>query len=191
MVNKMLSEVSIDQLIRFVHNDLPESEMDNVELFLQENDLYADIADGLIDLVKDKQFSLFETKQYLSTPIEPTKNPVISEVILEMLNKKYNHLKVNIPSFKNKVKSWFTNNIQFKLLKPVPAKDVYLLSIFESNNNKPVIEKGIKEAEIELLISVIKQKLHPGIYYWRMQSVESGAMAEGQFYVNKALNPFD
>jgi len=219
MVNQMLSEVSINKLIRFVHNDLTESDMDKVELFLQENDVYANIVDGLIELVKDKQLSVSETKQFLSTPIELSKKQAIRELIFELLNEKYNDLKLDMPAFKTKVKAWFaplppnefgvslmsdsieftqpvedgnfTNIIKFVLTKPVPENDIYMLSIFESNNKLPIFEKKINEAKQELSISIEKQALHPGIYYWRMQSLEKGTKSEGRFYVNQQLYPFE
>lgn len=210
--------ITINDLIYFVHNELPEEKIESIEHFLQQNDIYAELADNLIDLINDHNFNLNDTQKYLTTKPISTQSTKIKHIFLGILENKYNHLKLNLQDFEHQVKAWFlpappmeygvalmSNDlqvlspaneahiesvVQFELIKPIQKNEELLLHIFESGNQKPLIELIFKNAEQQFSIDANKHQLHPGIYYWRMQLTESGQKAEGNFIVKPLYNIF-
>jgi len=210
--------IKINDLIYFVHNELPEKKMESIEHFLQQNDIYAELTDNLIDLINDHNFSLSDTQKYLTAKPVSTQSTKIKHIFLSILENKYNHLKLSLQDFELQVKAWFLSAppleygvalmsndlqvlspandthiesiIQFELSKPIQKNEELLLHIFESRNQKPLIELTFKNAEQQFSIDTNKHQLHPGIYYWRMQLTESGQKAEGSFTVKPLYNIF-
>jgi len=210
--------VSIHILIDFAHNNLSNEKMDALEIFLQENDFYAEIMDNLIDLINDHNFRLNDTKQFLTDQSKPKPTYQLKKICLGILEKKYNVAKQSTADFEQLVKSWFiqappteygvalmgnglkvlqpgneisySNTIPFELVKPIPEKEELLLHIFESGNEKPIVEITFKQPIKLFNVDAEAEKLHPGIYYWRIQLVESGEKAEGSFYIKAMFDVF-
>lgn len=213
-----LTDITMHYLLRFVFNKLSNIEMDKFELFLQKNDFYANIVDDLIDLVTERNFTFDQTSAYLK---ENKTNDFVLRLSLKFkaLSDRFNLDKLSLNEFEKQVKQWFkptppaefgvalmsdnlevilplnkknyTNKIEFALSKPVSINDKVYLNIFESGNEIPFLESVLDESKISIIINIYEKKLHPGIYYWRMQSLQTGAKAEGEFYINKQLNPFE
>lgn len=212
------TNINMHYLLSFVFNKLSKPEMDKFELFLQKNDFYADIVDDLIDLVTVRNFTFEEVHTFLKK--KNTNNLLLkSKLKLNFLYNSFNKEKISLSAFEESVKQWFapapptqygvalmSSNIQitspinkknyltevdFKLAQPVATGNKIYLNIFESNNEKPVIETEIDTNISSYKINIKEKMLHPGIYYWRMQALQTGVKAEGEFYVNKQLNPFE
>lgn len=210
--------VNINDLVHFVHNKLSEQKMESIEHFLQQNDVYAELVDNLIDLINDNSFSLKQTQNYLNTKVDSTQSAKLKDIVLGILENKYNHLKLNMQDFEHQIKAWFLpappleygvalmsadlkvlspengthieSIIQFELNKPIQKNEELLLHIFESANQKPIIELIFNNAEQQFSIDVNKHQLHPGIYYWRIQLIENGQKAEGSIIIKPMYNIF-
>lgn len=217
-MEKYTAQLIIGDLIQFVHNNLPIKKMGEVELFLQQNDLYADIADSLIDIVTTNNFSLKDTQAFLNAPQSISHSTVLQNIFFTVLEKKYNTLKLSVQAFKQTVEKWFqsapplefgvalmSNNLKvlapkneaevdssvaFELDRPIENHDMLVVNIFESGNEKPVIELNLKHPAQQFSVDVETYKMHPGIYYWRVQLIENGEKAEGSFCVKPLFRLF-
>lgn len=208
----------MSHLLSFVFNKLSDTEMKKLELFLQSNNFYADIVDELIDLITERDFTFEEAQNFLQK--SNTNNFVLITCLkLNTLYSKFNQQKISLVDFEIKVKQWFkpaapthygialmsrklqttspknknnyTKDINFTLAEPITENDKIFLSVFESKNEIPVFEIELNENTPSAKINIDKKNWHPGIYYWRMQALQSGEKAEGEFYINKQLNPFE
>jgi len=210
--------ISMNNLINFVHNKLTKEKMDAMEIFLQKNEWYAEIVDSLIDIVQDHNFSLNATQQFLTSKPNLTTSNQLKQICLKVLEKKYMHLKQSTEIFEQQIKRWFTpappaeygvalmgndlkvlkpanedsydEIIQFNLAKAIPTNDELIVHIFESGNEKPVVDLSFKQTVKQFSIDAGVKKMHPGIYYWRLQLMESGKKAEGTFYLKPLFNVF-
>ncbi len=207
-----------DDLINFVYNNLPNEKLDAMEQFLQQHDVYADIADNLIDIKNDHQFSLSGIKQFLAIKSNASHATKLETIFFEVLEKKYNTMKQGVDDFKREIKSWFlpappleyevalmSNNlivlkpinetsyeksILFELEKPIEENDELIVHIFESGNEQPIVEFTFSEPIHQFTLDIEEQQLHPGLFYWRLQLAQSGKKAEGSFYVKAVFDVF-
>lgn len=210
--------ITIDDLIGFVHNNLSNEKLDAIEHFLLKSDLYADLTDNLIDIISDYNFSLSETKQYLAIQSNLSPTTKLETIFFEVLEKKYNTMKQGVDDFKQQIMSWFLpippleygvvlmssnlkvikpanevsyeKSIQFELEKPIQDSDELIVHIFESGNEKPVVGLTFSGPIQQFTVDIEAQKMHPGVYYWRLQLIESGEKAEGSFYVKPIFDIF-
>jgi len=214
------TNISTQLLLSFVFNKLDEVEMNAFETFLQANNFYAEVVDDLIDLVAEQNFSYEEANAYLQKN-ESNDVKIKAPLKLRALYNKFNILATgnSLKEFGKTVAQWFlpkppleykvalmgsnlkvtlpideqnyTTEIEFALGEPVVKNDRIFLTLFESGNEMPVFETEFKENQTTIKISIEAINLHPGIYYWCMQALQTGAKAEGQFFVNQQLNPFE
>jgi len=218
METHTFTDISMPYLLNFVFNKLSEDEMDKFELFLHENDLYASIVDDLIKLVNEQDLNLEEAIIYLKQNNSNDAQLLVKLKLVSLAKKFQQFKKQSIIEFEKAVKQWFTPNppaeykvalmsdalavitpiekqnytteIAFTLNRTVDENDKVFLSIFETDNEVPKIETKLNQGESSITINIDENQLHPGIYYWRMQSLQTGAKAEGEFYINHQLNPF-
>jgi len=213
------ANLTIEYLLKFLFNKLSTNEMDNFELFLQSNGFYAEIVNDLIYYVNENDFDYEESKVALNKS-SINLNKFKTNLKLSQLVNKFENLKtLSLSAVEEKIKQWFspkppyeykvalmssefkvkaptdkqnyTTEIEFKLNEPVAINDKLLLSLFESGKEAAKVEVELEEKSTGTKINIEDNNLHPGVYYWRIQALQTGSKAEGEFFINKEFSPFN